>query len=365
MTNKTNLTNKNSLVKKLSLQWDLRIGPYRAFFSEEEKYWEICQNIIGEKVHGKGLFAICQNTHSGEIAACLYLDDAFELYHYDEKISAFNLALLGKERINKMVTMSNLTFVAVEEKTLISQVLISHCFIEVLKVGGQAVLSDCDVGLFSLYKRLGMRPIGVLYKSTFGGHFIPMIFHPDEDYLVLINSPVMNILRGVNFEVYHAFCEWYYDLVRNNHELQIGSAYYPESEAEFEGHQTITDGLTDEGREAFLKNAMVVNCREGEVLLAEMDGGKSFGFIQKGMVKVVIGGKTVVWLTQGDIFGEIGFILNSKRTAQVVAVSSDTEVVLFREHAVDDLENEADKIAVWRNLAKVLAQRVVMTNKLL
>ena len=110
---------------------------------------------------------------------------------------------------------------------------------------------------------------------------------------------------------------------------------------------------------------MVIKCREGEVLITENDGGKSFGFIQKGIVKVLIGSKTIVMLGEGDIFGEIAYILNTKRTAQVIAASPDTEIVLFSDSAINSLENNEDRAVVWRNLARVLAQRVVLTNKLL
>ena len=101
------------------------------------------------------------------------------------------------------------------------------------------------------------------------------------------------------------------------------------------------------------------------MLITENDGGKAFGFVRKGLVKVVIGGKTVVLLGEGDIFGEIAFILHTRRSARVVAASPDTEVVLFSESALNDLEKDADRAIIWRNLARVLAQRVVVTNKLL
>lgn len=365
MNSKIHPTTKNSLVEHLSLQWDLRLGPYRAFFSKDEKYLNTCRRISQKEVFEEGLFAICQDTHSSEIVACLYLEDAIHILDDFEKMTAFNLLSVGKERLEKMVVLSDLSYAVTENTTLVAQVLISHCFIEVLKTGGQAILSDCDVGYFSMYKRLGMRPIGTLYKSPSKQLFIPMILHPDEDYLNLTNSLILHVMRGVNFDLYRPLCDWYYKLVRDNNELQVGSAYYPTAKNDFEGHETLTDGLSEAGKTAFLKNAMVVNCREDEVLMTETDGGNSFGFIQKGTVKIVIGGQTVVLLTQGDILGEIGFILKSKRTAEVIAVSANTEVVLFSANAIDNLDLETDKTAIWHNLAKVLAQRVVMTNKLL
>jgi hypothetical protein len=341
------------------------MGPYRAFFPQKERNLKICREILGKTPEDTCLFAACQDTRTGEIVAGLFMEDAFTLANNVDYAKAFNLDRIGEDRLAKMVHLSELSFIVKEDNALISQVIMSHCFIEVLKISGQGILLDSDVGHFSIYKRLGMRPIGTLHNSPSQSYSIPMIFLADEDYLTLINSPVLNLLRGVDFTNYSSICQWYYQLVRENSELQIGSAYYPESEEEYEGHHTITEGLSKEGQEAFLKNAMVLKCREGEVLIADKDRGKAFGFIQRGIVKVVIGGKTVVLLSEGDIFGEIAFILNSKRSAEVIAISPRTEVVLFSAEAINQLENETDRTIIWRNLARVLAQRVVLTNKML
>jgi CRP-like cAMP-binding protein len=108
---------------------------------------------------------------------------------------------------------------------------------------------------------------------------------------------------------------------------------------------------------------MVIKSNKDDVLIAENDGGKGFGFVRKGMVKVLVGDRTVALLGEGDIFGEIAYILDTRRIAKVVAASPDTEVVLFSLSAVKRLESEADKAIIWRNLARILAQKVLLTNK--
>ncbi len=200
------------------------------------------------------------------------------------------------------------------------------------------MIIPCDIGFFSIYKRFGLRPIGSLRNDTRNGHSIPMIFLPDWEYLSLIHSPVLDLVRGSNFPAYQSICQWYYKLVRENSELQIGSAFHPEQEEDFEKHHALTEGLSAEGFEQFLSSAMVVKCREGEVLITENDAGKALGYIQKGIVQVVIGGKTVVMLSEGDIFGEIAFILGTKRSAKVVAAGPDTEIVLFSAKAIHSLK---------------------------
>jgi hypothetical protein len=369
---------QRSLVKSISLQWDLRMGPFRAFFPNTEEDRKRCahlaQNELFEEDYSTVIadgdqiirqIAACEDTRTGEIVACLFLEDALQMNNSSKKSKIYNLSLFNEEQLSETVILSHLSLDNVEQKATVAQVFLSHCFIEILKAGGQAMVISCDIGYFSIYKRLGMRPIGALTKSDQGGSFIPMIFIPDKHYLTLISSPVIDTLRGADFTKYETVCAWYYKLVKENSELQIGSAVYPENNAEFVGHQSITEGLSEKGLATFLNKAMVVDCREDEVLLMENDGGRTFGFIQKGIVKVVIGGKTVVLLSEGDIFGELAFILNTKRTAQVIAASDETEIVLFSATAINSLENEADKVVIWQNLARVLAQRVVLTNRLL
>ena len=366
-----------SLIKNISLQWDLWIGPYRAFFPTSKEDIRDCLRLIKEAGTLDGFegvqpgnatalqLAACQDTRSGAVIASLRMADALQERAVSGKEAQYHLYLFDEQRLKGLAVFSQFAIHPSHEGSQAAPVLLSHCFIEVLKAGGQAVLMSCDPGHYSIYKRLGMRPIGPLAKTTEGLFRIPMIFLPDQEYLSLINSPILPLLRGVDFERYLPFCQWYYQLVRENSELQTGATFYPENQEDYEGHHTITEGLSDKGREAFLRNAMVIRCREDEVLITENDGGKTFGFVRKGLVKVVIGGKTVVLLGEGDIFGEIAYILQSKRTAEVVAASPDTEVVLFSESAFNRLEQEADRAIVWRNLARVLAQRLVLTNKLL
>lgn len=374
-----------NLIKALSLQWDLWIGQYRAFFPINEEDRQACFRILQNKDGVKSLrmangdtqtameygtkistqLAACLDTHKGEIIACLELADARERKSLPDKGDHYKLALFDKDRLANIAVITSLAMLPGYQKTAAVPVLLSHCFIEILKAGGQAVLTSCVSEYFSVYKRLGMRPIGSLQKTDRGEVHIPLILIPDKDYLSIIQSPALPLLRGLDFSPYESLCQWYYGLVRENSELQIGSTFYPEDDEDYEGHHAITEGLSPQGRDAFLKNALVIKCQEGEVLMQENEGGKSFGFVRKGMLKVMIGSQTVVLLSEGDVFGEIAYILHSKRSARVVATSQDTEVVLFSESAINRLEQEADRTIIWRNLARVLAQKITLTNKLL
>ena len=364
---------QTAYIEKLSLDWDLRLGPFRGYFPKSEEEIAECLRMTGPGKNGTALFsassrpklfAACEDTRTNEIVACLLLGEAGELDQNPVAREFYNLSLIGEAWEPDIALLSPVFFRTKEQQTLITQVLISHCFIETLKAGGQALIIPCDIGFFSVYKRFGLRPIGSLRNDLDSGHSIPMIFLPDWEYLALIHSPVLDLVQGNNSTDYQPVCDWYYRLVRENSELQIGSAFHPEHEEDFEKHYALTADLSQQGLEQLLASAMVVKCREGEILISEDDTGKALGYVQKGIVQVVIGGKTVVLLSEGDIFGEIAFILSTKRSARVVAAGPDTEIVLFSEMAFHSLQ-EADRMIIWRNLARVVAKRLLLTNRLL
>jgi hypothetical protein len=355
-----------SVIKNIGRQWDLWAGPFRAYFPTDKQDVDTCHDMMGHPALGEdALLVCCLDSKTSTIAACLYLTDTNHIDQYGDADFSEAVQVIPPASLKQMATFAYLTIHPAHDKSPAVLVLMTHCFVEVLRAGGQAVLMSCDPEHFSLYKRLGMRPIGPLKQLSNGAYRIPMIGLPDGDYLSVIHSPTLPMLRGIDFERYEELCNWYHHLVRDNSELRVSSAFYPSDEEDFKGHHLITEGLSAHGQSAFLKQAMIINCKEGEVLITENDGGKAFGYIRSGLVKVVIGNKTVVLLGEGDIFGEIAFILHTKRTAQVVAASANTEVVLFNERAINSLQDEKDKTTIWQNLAKVLAQRVVFTNQLL
>ncbi len=371
----------SSITARISLQWDLWLEKFRAFFPSEKDDLEAGEDLLreasrsgrpeapfgeqGSRSHPVR-WAACQDTRTGRIIACLQISDLLPPGKKGKAESTlFPVEEMPLALQEKVAEGRHFTLLPDFHKSMASTVLLCHCVVEVLKAGGKGLVIPCALEHYSAFKRVGFRPIGTLQQTKNGQHVIPMICLPDADYLSIIHSPLLPYLRELDFDSYKDIIEWYYRLVRENKALQTGSAFYSEDKKEVGQTPSITEGLSKQGREAFLRDAMVVKCRANEVLINENDGGRSFGYVRKGLVQVVIGGKTVISLGEDDIFGEIAFILQTPRTAKVVAASPDTEVVLFNESAVDRLHTESDRRVIWQNLARVLAQRLVMTNNLL
>ena len=82
------------------------------------------------------------------------------------------------------------------------------------------------------------------------------------------------------------------------------------------------------------------------------------GFVQRGAVQVEVQRRVVAVLGEGELFGEMAVVLDTTRTANVVAVGDDTRVLVLSQTCLDRLKDPADVIQVWRNLARVLATKL-------
>ncbi len=64
--------------------------------------------------------------------------------------------------------------------------------------------------------------------------------------------------------------------------------------------------------------------------------------------------------TSGTVLGEVGFVLNSERTCDIVAASSDVRVLRLRADRLDQLLEEDPRLAaqVLYGLSKALCRRL-------
>ena len=98
-----------------------------------------------------------------------------------------------------------------------------------------------------------------------------------------------------------------------------------------------------------------------EMLIKEGAASKYLYFIMKGRLEVTMATKHLSFVTPDDLFvGEISFLLTSKRTASVRAVTEVKAVRISREHFVKVIK-EHPYYALF--LARLLAQRVVKLNQ--
>ncbi len=341
-----------TLLQNLTAQWDLWTGRYHAFYATSEEEIQGCVDILEEvrrqelnRVSGESVLdshafsgeqldyrlVACRDTKTGQIIGCMRLTNALQAKVIPSSREEYQLDLFDEDMLDRLSIFTRLVVLKSHRRSPAAVVIVGFSFASVLEEGGLGMLMSCEPNLFSLYQRLGCRPIGPLHNSPSGGYRVPMIGIADRDLFIECSSPAMPLFKNVDWDRFAFMRQWYQDLVDKKGGIDVGVQFYKASKkADTEGeHAILTDGLSEKGRQAFLKNAMTIRCLVGDVIAAEHDGGKAFGIVRRGMVKAVKGGKTVALLGEGDVFGEIAGILDMNRTANLIAATSDTEVILF------------------------------------
>lgn len=97
----------------------------------------------------------------------------------------------------------------------------------------------------------------------------------------------------------------------------------------------------------------------GEVIIREEDSSDEIFEMMDGAADVVVNGKKVGVVDEGDIFGELSFLTEGKRTASVVASKSCTVNLIKRE---DFLELIKYRPQLIYNIARSLAKRILQLN---
>ena len=375
-----------SLLQNLAAQWDLWTGRYQAFYAESDEDIQGCVDVLEavrrdelNRVAGKSVLdshsfgdheldyrlVACRDTKTGQIIGCMRLTNALQTKPIQSSREEYQLDMFEEEVLDKLSIFTRLVVLKHYRRSPAALVIVGYSFASILENGGLGMLMSCEPNLFSLYQRLGCRPIGPLHNSPSGGYRVPMIGIADKDYFIECGSPAMPMFKNVDWDKFEFMRQWYNDLAAQDGGIEVGVEFYKASkEADEEAaHAILTDGLSYKGKKSFLKNAMTIQCKEGDIIAAEHDGGKAFGVVRKGLVKAVKGDRTVNLLGEGDIFGEIAGILNMNRSADLIAASSETEILLFSVSAIKRLKEDSDKVILWQNMAQLLARKVLATTE--
>ena len=97
---------------------------------------------------------------------------------------------------------------------------------------------------------------------------------------------------------------------------------------------------------------------EGETLFNQGDKGDKAYMIVSGALDVIVDGKKVGSMRDGEVFGEMALILQQNRSA-TISSSQPTELISISKENLDELINSGSKAAqkVILNLCKELAKR--------
>lgn len=248
---------------------------------------------------------------------------------------------------------------------LIVPALARRAFTYAVDRGVLASFAYCAPGLVTGYRRLGYRPYGADLIDTPDGLRVPLVMATnDVAHFRSVDSPLYSLAK----ERFHTGSRETFDMITE--ELGIeGSVQVDEGEVWRDVQSallarstrpTLFDGLTDVQIRLVTSMGFVVDVETGNTVTREDLNERELYVILEGEFAISRAGKEVSRVSQGDVVGEIGFLLEHGRRSATIRARRDGKLLVLRRKMLDDLGAREAPVAhqLLLNLARVTAARL-------
>jgi CRP-like cAMP-binding protein len=229
---------------------------------------------------------------------------------------------------------------------------------------------DCSPHMLEFYERMGYRRYTRAYNDTWLGFKMPIVMLTGDRALFdRVGSPLARIAASHGDDVEAR--EWFARTYPGYLDLETASLLPEGSFFDLLAQCVASDPLhavallrelSREEADRFLSRATLVEAQEGDVVVRQGDREDTVYVLLSGIVEVVLDGneaKPLRALGAGDVFGEIGFLTGTRRTASVIARAPSDIVVLSGAFLKRFLRQEPLVAAkVLFNLSTILAARL-------
>ena len=281
----------------------------------------------------------------------------YDLQRFASFVPADQMSVINRLMISKSYRQTRVSFRLVEA---IYEFGLQH--------GTQLAFIACGPHLLNLYLTLGFRTYTRNFSDPEVGFVIPLVLVPrDGHHLASIRSPFLKMYaKYADPAKAPAWLESTLPLdssVRS--ERADGPDYWSQVHgllvAENQGSYSIFDGLSAERIEALSRKGHVIRCRQGELIIRKNTVSHGMYVVLSGVVEVRETDRILAVMGRGEVLGELGFLLNSPRTADVYAVSDDVQLLSLDEKVLRDLiaSDAADAAQLLLNVSRVLCLRLV------
>ncbi|VAW38148.1 hypothetical protein MNBD_CHLOROFLEXI01-319 [hydrothermal vent metagenome] len=307
-------------------------------------------------------------TVGGEIAGTLRIhwggdtpfpaefNETYDLSRFESIVSPDQMVILTQFMVSKQFRGTLLPFQllgASAQFSLDNKVQLSFC--------------DCRPHLLNLYTRLGYRTYTKTFNNVTVGLLIPLVLViEDIEYFQRLNSPLLRFATGdfnppvpreilslipqaptIQSVASEAAAQWArsYGLLSDSHERT----------------STIFDGLNEDEVTKLMKRSFVIKCELNDLVIRKNTVDRTMFIILSGLVEVREGAQVVTVLSQGDVVGELAFLLHADHLSDVYAASEDVQLLSLNEKSVLGLMENEPAIAsrLFYNLSKVVGAKMV------
>lgn len=309
---------------------------------------------------------------AGEVVGslrCIYpaeLDDPRPLiakFHLEPVIEAFGLEAI--------VTTSRFMLDPRLRNGLAVLRLIQAAYNDSRSRGVRLNYGDCSPHMLPFYESMGYRRYTPAYDDTIYGFKLPIVMlMGDQTHFVAIRSPFHRVAEAYpeDVEVQDWFARTYPEWLHPTTATMMPQSQFFDLLVERVSSDPLHAlelfrGLERRDVERLLASATIVTAEPGRTIVREGDIDDTVYLLLSGLAEVTRGdGAAVAVLGGGDLFGEIGFLTATPRTASVVA-RAQCEVLVLSGRFLDSFMTREPGIAarVALNLARILAGRLAET----
>ena len=253
--------------------------------------------------------------------------------------------------------------------------LLERAFAEALGHRVRLVYSDCSPHLLAFYEQIGFRRYGDTYGNDTFGYKVPVVLLPgDRGYLERARSPLAGLLSeaGTDDEARDWFAATYPDAVAPLTAGFLGAEAFWDALGERiardpQHHANLWRGMAPDQIRRVLETATILPIHAGDFLIRKGEQEDTVYVLLNGIAEVTIDpsySRPLSILGAGDTIGEIGFLRDAPRSADVVA-RTDCEVLVLSGAFLESLLDDDPRIAarLMQNLARELAARLTLTSQ--
>jgi N-acyl-L-homoserine lactone synthetase len=232
---------------------------------------------------------------------------------------------------------------------------------------------DCSPHMLPFYEGMGYRRYVAPYNDTAYGFKLPILMLVgDRRHFAAVRCPLARLAEAHSDDAQARdwFAATYPEWVQPTSAALMDAGSFFDLLAERVASDplhavALFQGLSREAVERFLASATIVSASPGDRVVREGERDDTVYVLLKGLAEVLhaeSGERPINALGAGDLFGEIGFLTATPRTASVVARTPCEVLVLSGRQLQKFLESDPVVAArILFNLSRILAGRLAQT----
>ena len=196
----------------------------------------------------------------------------------------------------------------------------------------ELLFCDCQPHLLRLYTAFGFRTYKPTYNDPVFGLMVPLVLvASDVEYLRSIQSPALGMVSSVEprpelaARILARISERP-PLVRR--EDSTPEAFFAElgGAAEHES-MSLFDGIALEDRDRLVAQSHILECEPGDIVIRAGQTTRTLYVVLRGALEVLEGGDLVAVAAEGQVVGEVAFLMGGRRMSDVRVAAQGARVL--------------------------------------